>query len=87
MAGCGDAASGDTYAGAGNGGAIQSEELREIRTAFDYELDSHYQPSSELGGDFWSAKVIDQDRLMLYLVDFSGHGVASALNNIQLHTI
>jgi sigma-B regulation protein RsbU (phosphoserine phosphatase) len=40
-----------------------------------------------LGGDFWGAKVIDQDRLMLYLVDFSGHGVASALNTIRLHTI
>jgi sigma-B regulation protein RsbU (phosphoserine phosphatase) len=64
-----------------------AEYLDEIQTLFDCDLKSHYQPSSELGGDFWGAKIIDQDRLMLYLVDFSGHGVASALNTIRLHTI
>ncbi len=50
-------------------------------------LESHFAPSSELGGDFWGLRVVDDRRLIVWIVDFSGHGVAAALHTFRLHTI
>ncbi len=50
-------------------------------------IDAHFAPSSELGGDFWDFRHDGQGRLIVYIVDFSGHGVGAALNTFRLHTI
>ena len=50
-------------------------------------IDAHFAPSSELGGDFWDFRRDGRGRLVIYLVDFSGHGVGAALNTFRLHTI
>jgi phosphoserine phosphatase RsbU/P len=49
-------------------------------------LDVFFEPSQELGGDFWDARLDDQDRLCLWTVDFSGHGVAAAMNALRLQS-
>lgn len=48
---------------------------------------AYYESSSELGGDFWGLKPLGGGRLGIYTADFSGHGVAPALNTIRLHTL
>ncbi|WP_406699321.1 PP2C family protein-serine/threonine phosphatase [Singulisphaera sp. Ch08] len=43
-----------------------------------------FQPSSQLGGDFFGYDWIDPDHLVLYLLDVSGHGVGAALLSISV---
>lgn len=50
-------------------------------------LDSHFESSSELGGDLWGARSLDDRRFSLFLCDFTGHGVAAALNTFRLHAL
>jgi sigma-B regulation protein RsbU (phosphoserine phosphatase) len=50
-------------------------------------IESHYAPSSELGGDYWEMLDLGPDRLGILLVDFSGHGVGAALNAFRLHAL
>jgi sigma-B regulation protein RsbU (phosphoserine phosphatase) len=63
------------------------EEIEGIERDYGVSLSSLFRSSSELGGDFWGAQRIDADRFGLYLADFSGHGVAAALNTFRLHTL
>ncbi|MBL4692328.1 MAG: fused response regulator/phosphatase [Magnetovibrio sp.] len=64
-----------------------SSHLSEIRTKFSMEIESYFEPSSELGGDFWAIQCLDEKRIAVSMVDFSGHGVNSALNTFRLHTL
>lgn len=50
-------------------------------------VSAHFAPSSELGGDYWDVRVDATGRLIVWLVDFSGHGVGAALNTFRLHTL
>lgn len=63
------------------------ERRRELEAATGVAIDAHFAPSSELGGDCWDVRRDGQGRLIVYLVDFSGHGVGAALNTFRLHTI
>ena len=55
----------------------------------NYHLDiAHYfAPSSLLGGDFWQVIPVSKNKIAFYICDFSGHGVASALNTFRLHAL
>lgn len=64
-----------------------AERLAESEAATGVAIDAHFAPSSELGGDFWDFRRDGRGRLVVYLVDFSGHGVAAALNTFRLHAI
>lgn len=48
---------------------------------------SRYQPSLELAGDSHDYNWIDDDHLIVYLLDVSGHGVAAALQSISVHNM
>lgn len=48
---------------------------------------SRYIPSEELGGDSFDHRWIDDDHLMAYLVDVSGHGVAPAMFSVSVHNL
>jgi sigma-B regulation protein RsbU (phosphoserine phosphatase) len=61
--------------------------LAQARRDLGLSLSAHFEPSSELGGDFWDLRRDDRDRLIVWLVDFSGHGVGAALNTFRLHAI
>ncbi|OYD82642.1 PP2C family protein-serine/threonine phosphatase [Azospirillum brasilense] len=67
------------------------ERLAEVEAAAGVGIAAHFAPSSELGGDFWDlrhdAVAPNRGRTMLYMVDFSGHGVGAALNTFRLHAI
>lgn len=61
--------------------------LAQIQSDVGISLSAHFEPSSELGGDFWGLRRDGQGRLVVWLVDFSGHGVGAALNTFRLHAI
>lgn len=51
------------------------------------EVRSIYLPSQEVGGDCFDYNWIDDDHLMVYLIDVSGHGIAPALLSISVHNM
>lgn len=63
------------------------QQVIECESSYHLKINSYFQPSSELGGDFWGIKPISHDTLGIYIVDFSGHGVTAALNTFRLHAL
>jgi serine phosphatase RsbU (regulator of sigma subunit)/ABC-type amino acid transport substrate-binding protein len=61
--------------------------LRAVSDLHGLHVDSRFKPSSELGGDFWGLKSIDEHRVAIMMVDFSGHGINAALNTFRLHAL
>jgi serine phosphatase RsbU (regulator of sigma subunit) len=61
--------------------------LRAVSDLYGLHVDSRFKPSSELGGDFWGLKSIDEYRVAVMMVDFSGHGINAALNTFRLHAL
>ena len=58
-----------------------------IEQKYDIKISSHFEPSSELGGDFWGITDLGAGKVAVFIVDFSGHGVTAALNTFRLHTL
>jgi sigma-B regulation protein RsbU (phosphoserine phosphatase) len=56
-----------------------------IESRYPLRVSSFYEASTGLGGDIWGIREIDENRLFLYTVDFSGHGVGAALNTFRFH--
>lgn len=48
---------------------------------------SRYMPSQHLSGDSYDYRWIDDDHLIAYLVDVSGHGVEPALLSVSVHNV
>lgn len=48
---------------------------------------SQYLPSQRLGGDSFDYRWLDDDHLMVYLIDVSGHGVDAALLSVSVHNV
>lgn len=46
-----------------------------------------FRPCDELAGDLLNVFPLDEDRLAVYLVDVSGHGVAAALLSVAIHRL
>ena len=51
------------------------------------QVTQRYLPSRELGGDCFDYRWIDDDHLLIYLIDVSGHGIAPALESISVHNV
>lgn len=50
-------------------------------------VSSRYLPSRLLGGDSFDFTWIDEDHLLVYLIDVSGHGIRPALLSVSLHNV
>ncbi len=61
--------------------------LNSIRETYRLHISHYFAPSSLLGGDFWQVIPISANKIAFYICDFSGHGVASALNTFRLHAL
>lgn len=48
---------------------------------------SRYLPAREIGGDSFGYLWIDDDHLIVYLIDVSGHGVEPALLSVSVHNM
>ena len=50
-------------------------------------ISAHFESCDEIGGDFWSLYDIDEDRIGVLVADFSGHGIAAAINAFRFETL
>lgn len=50
-------------------------------------IEGHFEPSDELGGDFWTLFDLGDHQLGLLAADFSGHGISAAINTFRFHTL
>jgi PAS domain S-box-containing protein len=50
-------------------------------------VESRYLPSRELGGDSFDYTWLDDDHLLVYLIDVSGHGIEPALLSVSVHNL
>lgn len=48
-------------------------------------IEAFYKASFELGGDLWGCWPIDDQKMGVYVLDISGHGVSAALNTFRVH--
>jgi len=62
----------------------QTKDISDVSKRCQLDIAAHYQPSSEVGGDFWGMKSLFAHQTAFWLIDFSGHGVAAALNSFRL---
>lgn len=53
----------------------------------EVDIVSRYLPSRELGGDCFDYTWIDDDHLLVYLIDVSGHGIEPALLSVSVHNM
>ena len=65
----------------------QDKELARLSSTHNLLIQAHFQPSSATGGDLWGCHEIDADRVAFYAFDFTGHGLAAALNTFRLHAL
>ena len=63
------------------------KQLDEAFIKYHLKIAHYFEPSSILGGDFWQIFPLSKTKLGFYICDFSGHGVASALNTFRLHAL
>jgi len=61
--------------------------VEEIRSRYGLIVNRHFQPSSELGGDYFDLWPMDEHRFGVLMIDFSGHGISAAINTFRLSTI
>lgn len=50
-------------------------------------VSARYLPSQELAGDVFDYRWIDDDHLLIYLVDVSGHGIGPAMLSVSVHNM
>lgn len=50
-------------------------------------VSSRYLPSQALAGDCYDYRWVDDDHLIVYLLDVSGHGIESALLSVSIHNL
>src|SRR4029079_5942171 len=50
-------------------------------------VSSRYLPSQQLGGDSFDYRWVDDDHLIAYLIDVSGHGIGPALFSVSVHNL
>jgi phosphoserine phosphatase RsbU/P len=62
-------------------------DIASLEAAFPVEIASSYRASLGLGGDLWGISVPGENQIGIYLADFTGHGVAAALNTFRFHSI
>jgi len=63
------------------------EQMAHLHRRYGVALAAAIHPSTEVSGDLWGWLPLDADRFAIWLADFSGHGVAAAINTFRLHVI
>ncbi len=61
--------------------------VEEIRRDYRLEVSAHFEPCSEVGGDFWGMHRIAPEEIAVYCADLVGHGVTAALNAFRVQML
>ena len=59
--------------------------IKEIEKRSNATIESFYRASFELGGDLWGCWELPDNKIGIYVLDITGHGVGSALNTFRVH--
>ncbi len=62
------------------------ERVAQIQGRCPLDLSSYYRALDGIGGDIWGIEASGPQRVLLYVADFTGHGVAAALNTARFHS-
>ncbi len=62
-------------------------DIEMVEKNYNIEVASYFKSFRNVGGDLWGVRSISHEEFSIYTVDFSGHGVTSAINSFRLHTI
>ncbi len=65
----------------------REEQIARANQMTGLTISGFHEFSSDLGGDLWGIEPLDDHRLVVWLADFSGHGVTAALNTFRLHAL
>ena len=60
--------------------------IKAIEDALPLELASRYKALDGVGGDIWGTETLGPHCLLLFIADFTGHGLAAALNMARFHS-
>ncbi len=60
--------------------------IERIQATCPLDLASYYKARDGIGGDLWGIESTNPQRVLLYLADFTGHGLAAALNTARFHS-
>jgi serine phosphatase RsbU (regulator of sigma subunit)/uncharacterized membrane protein/HAMP domain-containing protein len=63
------------------------KQIAELGDSHGLAIQSRFQPSSAAGGDLWGCLSVDDQRAAFFAFDFTGHGLAAALNTFRLHAL
>lgn len=64
-----------------------ARELEGLSAKHRIGIENIYLPCSEMGGDFWSIRSLDENRAALLMIDFAGHGIGASINTFRLNMI
>ena len=59
--------------------------IEECQAKYNIDIGCIYQPSEIFGGDYCTVKPINEHLLAVFVADFAGHGVSSAVYVLRLH--
>ncbi|HWJ19672.1 MAG TPA: GAF domain-containing protein, partial [Geobacterales bacterium] len=60
--------------------------IEHIQAACPLDVASYYIARDGIGGDIWGIESTGPQRVLLYVADFTGHGLAAALNTARFHS-
>ncbi|WP_019960143.1 PP2C family protein-serine/threonine phosphatase [Woodsholea maritima] len=63
------------------------DSVERLGTRHGLKIATFFEPSDQIGGDFWDIWSLDEHRLAVLVVDISGHGVSAAINAFRLHML
>ena len=63
----------------------EAQVITQVEETGNAKIEAFYKASSELGGDLWGVWPLGDNKLGIYVLDVTGHGVGAALNTFSLH--
>ena len=61
-------------------------QIEAIEASCPLQLANFYRARDGIGGDIWGIEASGPQRVLLYIADFAGHGIAAALNTARFHS-
>lgn len=63
-----------------------ANQIEHIQAHSPLDVSSYHRTPDEIGGDIWGIEVIGPQRILMYVADLAGHGIAAALSAARLHS-
>lgn len=63
------------------------DRIKNLKENFQLDVAAIYKPAAHLGGDFWGFIPISDEKIGVFIADFSGHGITSSLNTFAINAL